>query len=77
MRPQISYFSSLGARHDGDDNNCSADDHYVMMPALGRSTDTNYANVYKFSPCSIDEIYSTVSALREWVLHLQQNTSKF
>ncbi|KAH9488704.1 hypothetical protein Btru_059737 [Bulinus truncatus] len=44
---------SLNARHDGDKNNCSSTDRYIMAGGSSRETTSNRLNPWLFSPCSI------------------------
>ena len=61
---------SLGAKHDGENNDCLISDHYIMMPMSGRPDSLNYTNIYRFSPCSIEEIYEEVSDPSRYIIRL-------
>ncbi|XP_052065348.1 uncharacterized protein LOC127705137 [Mytilus californianus] len=55
---------SLGARHDGSGTNiCSSSSQYIMAGTGGVARNGNELNPWKFSPCSIDELYSFLSGL--------------
>ncbi|XP_071121050.1 uncharacterized protein [Mytilus edulis] len=55
---------SLGARHDGSGTNiCSSSSQYIMAGTGGVTGNGNELNPWKFSPCSIDELYSFLSGL--------------
>jgi len=45
---------SLGALHDGEGNDCSTDDQFVMAVRPQELNDNNLKNPYQFSQCSID-----------------------
>ncbi len=58
--------------HDGEDNSCLVSDHYIMIPTAGGLA-LNFTNMYKFSPCSIREIYDRLSRPSRYftaILHL-------
>jgi len=44
---------SLGAYHDGQANECSSDDQYIMAKAPTTLSDSNLLHPYQFSQCSI------------------------
>jgi hypothetical protein len=44
---------SLGARHDGEGNECQGKDQYIMSSSPGVLDDTNFKNTFNFSRCSI------------------------
>ncbi|ESO11056.1 hypothetical protein HELRODRAFT_190288 [Helobdella robusta] len=46
----------LGANNDGQGNNCSPKDHYIMAPIRNSVTEENAKTFYSFSPCSVSEI---------------------
>lgn len=46
---------SLSAGHDGIENTCSFNDQYIMAAYSIELTNDNYANSFKFSPCSVAE----------------------
>jgi hypothetical protein len=50
----FSTFFSLGARHDGYNNDCSSSERYVMAPSIGATTSEKGINRYIFSNCSVD-----------------------
>ena len=45
---------SLGAHHDGYNNECSGYDQYIMTARGGISKEATRNNPWKFSSCSID-----------------------
>ena len=45
---------SLGALRDGEGNDCSTDDQFVMAARPQELNDNNLKNPYQFSQCSID-----------------------
>ena len=45
---------SLGAYHDGQGNDCSSLDQYIMAKTPTQLTDANFLNPYQFSHCSIN-----------------------
>ena len=60
------YFStcySLGANHDGQDNDCSPDDKYIMSPSVGFLTEETAANSHSFSQCSVDRMRDNLLGL--------------
>ncbi|PVD37874.1 hypothetical protein C0Q70_00476 [Pomacea canaliculata] len=50
---------SLGADHDGENNNCNMADGYVMTSR----TEINSTNRWSFSPCSVNAIKSNIAQL--------------
>ncbi|KAK3103358.1 hypothetical protein FSP39_018699 [Pinctada imbricata] len=56
---------SLGARHDGEDNLCSSDDHYIMHSSdSGTQVPTEKrVNQWHFSQCSLDAFRSFIFEL--------------
>ncbi|XP_070200703.1 uncharacterized protein [Littorina saxatilis] len=44
---------SMGAEHDGDGNECSSADRYVMAGNAHEQTEATKANPWLFSPCSV------------------------
>ena len=64
----ILHFCSLGASHDGDENDCQTGDNYIMTPFLGGPT--NIENSRSFSNCSTDYF-------RSYLLHLDNKYDNF
>ena len=54
---------SLGALHDGDQNNCTSNDQYIMAAVPGSLDDSTVYNAFIFSNCSVD-------AIRFWMHYL-------
>ncbi|XP_067655987.1 uncharacterized protein [Haliotis asinina] len=54
----------LGVDHDGDNNNCSSADRYIMSDGVGyQRTENNTYNPYDFSPCSTLKLTQYISIL--------------
>ncbi|KAL3872416.1 hypothetical protein ACJMK2_040343, partial [Sinanodonta woodiana] len=54
---------SMGALEDGKENNCSADDHFIMSTPNMAITGETKSNPWKFSECSKREIKTFISSL--------------
>ena len=55
---------SVGAEHDGTDNDCSSEDQFIMAERpKALDEDIGIGNPYRFSTCS-------VAAIREYVQYL-------
>ncbi len=58
---------SLGAIHDGEHGNaCSGSDQYIMAGVLETRDAANYANIYTFSSCSIQEFWKYIQTLNKY-----------
>jgi len=44
---------SLGANHDGQENNCDSTRQYIMSSTIGRTSEANVGNSWRFSDCSV------------------------
>jgi len=56
---------SVGAFHDGDSNECSSDDQFVMANISQPLTESNFNNPFRFSHCSVryfKQYISTINA---------------
>ena len=47
---------SLGAVHDGLNNNCSKDDSYIMTASTRAVNERTVVQRFRFSACSMEEI---------------------
>ncbi|XP_064597507.1 A disintegrin and metalloproteinase with thrombospondin motifs 5-like [Liolophura sinensis] len=54
---------SLGAGHDGDENECKASDYFIMSPTSGPFSPTSPQNPWRFSSCSVDYFRSMIADL--------------
>ncbi|KAL3872408.1 hypothetical protein ACJMK2_040335 [Sinanodonta woodiana] len=54
---------SMGALEDGKENNCSADDHFIMSTPNMAITGETKSNPWRFSECSKGEIKTFISSL--------------
>ncbi len=62
------YNFSLGAIHDGQSpNTCNVSDQYIMAAVLETRTAANYANIYTFSPCSIEDFWTELQVINKYV----------
>ncbi|KAK3594602.1 hypothetical protein CHS0354_000395 [Potamilus streckersoni] len=54
---------SMGAHEDGKENNCSADNHFIMSTPNMAITGETKSNPWRFSECSTREIKNFISSL--------------
>ncbi|KAK0060322.1 ADAM family mig-17-like isoform X1 [Biomphalaria pfeifferi] len=54
---------SMSARIDGDYNNCSSEDFYLMSNQLSNITDSSVLNPWRLSNCTIESIVMFISSL--------------
>ena len=47
------FVSSLGSYHDGQSNECSSDDQFIMAKSPTVLNDNNFLHAYQFSHCSV------------------------
>ncbi|XP_046380184.2 uncharacterized protein LOC124151650 isoform X4 [Haliotis rufescens] len=53
----------LGAKHDGDGNNCKANDRFIMSGGSYKTNTENERNPWFFSTCSVDYFRTLISSL--------------
>ncbi|XP_046553728.1 A disintegrin and metalloproteinase with thrombospondin motifs 6-like isoform X4 [Haliotis rubra] len=53
----------LGAKHDGDGNNCKPSDRFIMSGGSYKTTDQNERNPWFFSSCSVDYFRNLLASL--------------
>ena len=63
MRSSICCVISLGARHDGDGNDCLGSSQYIMSAGNSPTTEANAGNAWIFSNCSLNYFQTTIQAL--------------
>ena len=73
---------SLGARHDGDGNDCLGSSQYIMSAGNSPTTEANAGNAWIFSNCSLNYFQTTIQALDKWdirltILHYRYFSSPF
>ncbi|XP_076450089.1 A disintegrin and metalloproteinase with thrombospondin motifs like [Babylonia areolata] len=54
---------SLGSKHDGEQNNCSSDERYIMSGGVHPETPTNKLNPWHFSSCSVNAFTQYIESL--------------
>ena len=65
---------SLGAYHDGQSNDCSSDDQYIMAKSPTQLHDRNFQHPYQFSHCSITYFRAYLNQLNTYVCHYNNAT---
>jgi len=60
---QVYSHSSLGASHDGSNNNCDGNDQYVMAAVSGQTDEQTRGHPWYFSSCSISYFMSFIDSL--------------
>jgi len=65
---------SLGAYHDGQKNDCSSEDQYVMAKTPTQLNDRNFLHPYQFSHCSVTYFRAYINELNTYE-HLADNDS--